>query len=109
MIIDFFQIFGILLINKDELKIIYKDLHNSLDNNINIEDGIPSVPKVCVIISLLKNILIISGFKSILSNLCLVKLQNSGKFTLSFCVNELKYEFNVFALTILNFVFFFLS
>ena len=58
----------------DELKIIYKSLHNSLYNNFNIEDGIPSVPKVCIIVSPSKNILIISGFKSILSNFCLVKL-----------------------------------
>ena len=42
MIIDFFQIFGILPDNKDELKIIYKGLHNSLDNNFNIEYGISS-------------------------------------------------------------------
>ena len=78
MIIDFFQIVGIFSVyipdNKDELKIIYKGLHNSLDNNVNIEDGIPSVPKVCVIFNLFKNILIISRFKSILSNFCLVKL-----------------------------------
>ena len=53
-IIDFFQIFGILPENKDELKIIYKGLHNSLEINVNIEDGIPSVPKVCVIFSLFK-------------------------------------------------------
>ena len=33
--------FRILPDNKDELKIIYKGLHNSLDNNFNIEDGIP--------------------------------------------------------------------
>ena len=66
--------FGILPDNKDELKIIYKELHNSLDNNFNIEDGIPSVPKVCVICNLFKNMLIISRFKSILSNFCLVKL-----------------------------------
>ena len=62
MIIDFFQIVGILPDNKDELKIIIKGLHNSLDTNCNIEDGIPSVPKVCVIFNLFKNILIISGF-----------------------------------------------
>ena len=60
--------------NKDELKIIYKCLHNLLDNNVNIEDGIPSVPKVCVIYNLFNNILIISRFKSILSNFFLVKL-----------------------------------
>ena len=72
MILDFFQIVGILPINKDELKIIYKGLNNSLDNNVNIKDDIPSVPKVCVIFSLFKNILIISGLKSI-SNFCLVK------------------------------------
>ena len=70
---DFFQIVGILPDNKDELKIIYKVIFNLLDNNFNIEDGIPSVPQVFVIFILFKNILIISGFKSILSNLCLVK------------------------------------
>ena len=58
--------FGILSDNKDELKIIYKVLHNSFDNNVSIADGILSVPKVCVMYSLFKNILIISGFKLIL-------------------------------------------
>ena len=38
--------------NNDELQIINKGLHNSLDNNFNKDDGIPSVPKVCVIFSL---------------------------------------------------------
>ena len=66
VIINYFQIFGILPDNKDELKIIYKCLHNSLDNNFNIEDSNPSVPKECVIFRLFTNILIISGFKSIL-------------------------------------------
>ena len=63
VIIDFFHIFGILPDNKYELKIIYKVLNNSLDNNANKEDGIPSVPKLCVNIRIFKNILIISGFK----------------------------------------------
>ena len=31
----------ILPYNKDELIIIYKGIHNSLDNNVNIEYGIP--------------------------------------------------------------------
>ena len=39
----FFHICGILPDNNDEVKIIIKGLHISLDNNFNIEDGIPSI------------------------------------------------------------------